>query len=299
MKNTLIWGIVLVVIVLGAVLLFRGAGDDAGDRVEDSGDSTGLSDQNSNATKTTATTTGSTTVDDKPETVIGKSAGGNNIVVYHFGAGEKEILFVGGIHGGYSPNTVQVATLLVDYFTKNPAEVPSNLKITIVPTLNPDGFIKIAGSQLGKEAGRFNDNDVDLNRNFDCDWQAIGKWQTKDVSGGTSAFSEPESLAIKNYIETRGVDAVLVWYAAAGGVFASNCHDGVLPKTTELTNAFARASGYPAYNEFNFYEVTGDMTNWLAKEGIPAISVLLTDHSSVEWEKNLAGIKAFITEFVK
>jgi hypothetical protein len=51
-------------------------------------------------------------------------------------------------------------------------------------------------------SGRYNGNTVDLNRNFDCDWQASGVWQSTQVSGGSKAFSEPEpSLAIKTYVE--------------------------------------------------------------------------------------------------
>ena len=37
----------------------------------------------------------------KEQTVIGKSVESRDIVAYHFGAGAKELLFVGGIHGGY------------------------------------------------------------------------------------------------------------------------------------------------------------------------------------------------------
>jgi len=148
-------------------------------------------------------------------------------------------------------------------------------------------------------SGRFNGNNVDLNRNFDCDWQTNAKWQNKDVSGGSSVFSEPESQAIRNYIELRNLKAVVVYYSAAGGVFASNCHNGILPETATLTNVYAKASGYPAYQEFNFYEITGDMVNWLAKKGVPAISILLTNHTEVEWTKNQAGILAVLKYFAK
>ncbi len=44
-------------------------------------------------------------------------------------------------------------------------------------------------------SGRFNANDVDLSRNFDCNWQASALWQNKKVSGGNAVFSEPESVA--------------------------------------------------------------------------------------------------------
>jgi len=249
--------------------------------------------------------------ENKPEEVIGASVNGNEITAYHYGTGEKEILFIGGIHGGYSWNTALVAYDLMDYLGQNPDAVPENVRVTVIPVMNPDGLEKIVGttgrfspsdvtlSVAETEPGRFNANTVDLNRNFDCDWQEKGTWQSKTVSGGSSAFSEPESVAIRNYIEGHEITTAVVWYGAAGGVFASNCHSGVLPETTTLTELYAEASGYKAYKSFNFYEITGDMVNWFAKEKIPAISVLLTNHTDVEWDKNRSGVAALLGHFAE
>ncbi|MEK7552068.1 MAG: M14 family metallopeptidase [Patescibacteria group bacterium] len=250
---------------------------------------------------------------DKTKTVIGTSVEGREIVAYHFGEGDTELLFVGGIHGGYSWNTTLVAYRLMDYLLEEGTTnvIPTNVKVTVIPVLNPDGLSKVAtttgrftkadirASQTTQVAGRFNGNTVDLNRNFDCDWQATGKWQSKDVSGGDAVFSEPESQAIKNYVETKKPDAVVVWYSAAGGVFASNCHKGILPETSTLTKTYADASGYPASDDFDFYEITGDMVNWLAKINVPAISVLLSTHNEVEWDKNQKGIDALLKYYSK
>ena len=119
------------------------------------------------------------------------------------------------------------------------------------------------------------------------------------MSGGTAAFSEPESAALKDYVEANKPTAVVAWYSAAGGVFASSCHNGVSDVTEALTKAYASASGYPAHQEYDFYELTGDMMNWLAKNNTPAISVLLTNHTDTEWTKNKAGIDALLTYYSK
>ncbi len=260
---------------------------------------------------TTNPTTTPPVVTNKDQEVIGKSVENRDIMAYHFGTGEKELLFVGGIHGGYEWNTVLVANQLIDYLKANPSVIASNLKVTVIPTLNPDGLFKTVGTTDrftasdvpsgidATVAGRFNANNVDLNRNFDCDWKAQGTWQNKPVSGGTAAFSEPESQAMKSYVETNDPEAVIVWYSQAGGVFASSCHNGVLPATNTLTQTFAKAAGYPAHQTFNFYEITGDMVNWLAKNNIPAISVLLTNHTDTEWNKNLAGVDALLKLYGK
>ena len=251
------------------------------------------------------------TVDAEGETTIGTSAGGRDITAYRFGTGETELLFVGGIHGGYSWNTALVAYELVDYLEENPEVVPENVRVTVVPVLNPDGLEAVVGTDGRFTAadvpsvraetipGRFNANTVDLNRNFDCDWQESGTWQDTTVDGGSAPFSEPESQAIRDYVAATDPDAVVVWYSAAGGVFASSCHNDVLPETRTLTTLYAEASGYRPYESFDFYAITGDMVNWLAREKIPAISVLLTTHSDVEWEKNRAGIDALLERYAE
>jgi len=245
------------------------------------------------------------------ESIIGQSVEDRDITAYHFGTGQRELLFVGGIHGGYSWNTVLVAYELMDYLKANPGVIPANVKVTVIPVLNPDGLEKVVGtpgrftprdvpsSSAATIIGRFNANNVDLNRNFDCDWQTTGTWQNRTVSGGSKAFSEPESQAIKNYVETNKPAAVVTWYSAAGGVYASNCHNGISTETRAITEEYADASGYKAYDDFNFYEITGDMVNWLAKNNIPAISVLLTNHTDTEWTKNQKGIKALLEYYSK
>jgi hypothetical protein len=244
-----------------------------------------------------------------PVETIGKSADGNDIVAYHFGKGSKELMFVAGSHGGYSYNTALLAFELVDWFEANPDKIPTDVKVTIIPVLNPDGLKEATGktgrfsaADVSKDekvriSGRFNANNVDINRNFACEWQATGTWQNQAVSGGTAAFSEPESQAMQNYIQNNVPEAVVTWYSAAGGVYSSECRNGVLPETLALTNLFAKASGYKAYAEFDYYEITGDMVNWLASQKIPAISVLLTDRVQTEFSKNIAGVEAMLKQY--
>lgn len=248
---------------------------------------------------------------DEGKTVIGTSVEKRDITAYHYGNGDTEMLFVGGVHGGYSWNTALLAYELMDYLEANPSVIPKNIRVTVIPVLNPDGLYKVIGAtgrfmatdvSISKDtqiSGRFNANGVDLNRNFDCDWQSKGIWQSTSVSGGAKAFSEPESKALRDYAETRKPHAVVIWYSAAGGVFASNCHNGISPETNTIMNAYANASGYPAYDKFDFYEITGDATNWLAKNNIPAISVLLSTHEDIEWNKNRAGFEALLEHYAE
>ena len=246
--------------------------------------------------------------------VIGQSSDGRDITAHTFGDGKNEILFIGGIHGGYAPNTSLVAYDLIDYLEESTdanADFLETVVVTVIPTLNPDGLAKVTGKSgrfssndvntnpTVQVAGRFNNNEVDLNRNFDCGWQSQGTWQNRTVSGGSTPFSEAESAALRNYVSKYAPDAVVAYYAAAGGVFASTCSPTVSEETKDITNVYANAAGYQASEEFDFYEVTGDMVNWFARQGTPAISVLLTDRSNPEWSKNKAGIDALIEYYAK
>ncbi len=252
--------------------------------------------------------------ENKAETVVGTSVESRTITAYHYGsdekAGAKELLFVGGAHGGYEWNSVLVAYQLMDYLKANPTSIPDGVRVTVIPVLNPDGLAKVVGT-AGRftEAdvptpiektipGRYNANNVDLNRNFDCDWKATGVWQNTKVSGGGAAFSEPESKAFQAYVAAHKPDAVVEWFSSAGGVYSSHCGNAaILAETTAITKVYADAAGYPAHKNFDAYETSGDMTNWLAKNSIPAISVLLTNHNDTEWTKNQAGILALLKHF--
>ncbi|MFA5736737.1 MAG: M14 family metallopeptidase [Candidatus Paceibacterota bacterium] len=241
-----------------------------------------------------------------PQTeTIGYSAEGRKIKAYTFGAGEKIIAFVGGIHGGYEWNSVMLAYEFIDYFTDQPQKIPDGLSVKIIPVANPDGLAKIVGTsskfaltdvkkttKIGE--GRFNANEVDLNRNFSCRWQPKSTWRGQEVSAGTSAFSEPEARAIKNFVLENQIKAVIFWHSQSNAVYASECGKGVLPETREIMNIYAKAAGYPAIETFDAYPVTGDAESWLASINIPALTVELATHETIEWEKNLSGVRALL-----
>ena len=240
------------------------------------------------------------------EEVIGTSVSGNDIIAYNFGSGEETILLVGGIHGGFSYNTAALGFEMVDYLASIENSIPENLTVTVVPVLNPDGLEKVTSttgrfnpstisvSESDRVAARFNANNVDLNRNFDCNWQSEGMWRNQTVSGGSGVFSEPEARAIQGLVQAHIPTAVVAWFAAAGEVYASSCNGTPSSRTQTLLNTYAAASGYNAQDAFDAYPVTGDMLDWLADNNIPAISVLLSNHTSTELERNKQALQAVL-----
>jgi predicted deacylase len=247
-----------------------------------------------------------------PEAVratIGTSVEGRPIEAVSYGTGDTQLLFVGGIHGGYEWNSVVLAYQMMDYLAANPAAVPDGVSVTIVPDANPDGVFKVVGKE-GRFAitdvpadegptgtGRFNANDVDVNRNFDCTWQPTSMWRGNTVSAGTAAFSEPESRAIRVEVAKIQPKAVVFWHSQSNAVYASQCGAGILPETRAMMAAYAAAAGYPAVDTFDAYAVTGAAEDWLASINVPAITVELATHKTVEWEKNLAGVKALLARY--
>lgn len=242
-------------------------------------------------------------------TVIGQSVDGREITAYTFGTGETEVLFVGGMHGGYEWNSALLAYQYIDYLSANQGTIPTGLRVTVIPVLNPDGLAAVTDTEgrfaladvpdptARVAAGRFNKNGVDLNRNFDCKWAPESTWKGNPVSAGTAPFSEPEAVALRDYVTQRNPRAVVFWHSQANNVYASECLEGPLPETLAIMNAYADAAGYGAVPAFTAYPITGDAEGWLASIGIPAITVELKSYQATEWEQNLAGTKAVLTYF--
>lgn len=227
---------------------------------------------------------------------IGSSVEGRAITSYTFGSGDTHILFVGGIHGGYEANSINLANGVIEELQTNTSLVPSNLTIHIIPALNPDGYAKALDTNITYTDAekRFNANGVDLNRNFACKWSPTSSWRGTTVSAGTSAFSEPEAAALRDYVLAINPTAVVFWHSAAGNVYASECENGILPDTLTLMSTYALAGNYGQIPKFDAYPVTGDAEGWLASIGIPAVTVELKTHESMEWQQNWAGTLAVL-----
>jgi len=235
--------------------------------------------------------------------VIGKSVEDRGIESYTFGTGAIKLLFVGGIHGGYEWNSSLLAYEMIDEFLSGAITVPENLQVKIIPTLNPDGLYRtvekegrFTKAEVKDDSGknRFNANRVDLNRNFACKWEPTSTWRGEVVSAGSAPFSEPEALALKNYVEEVKPQAVIFWHSQANTVYASECEKGIIPETLLIMKAYAKAAGYFTEASFDAYPITGDAEGWLASIGIPAITVEMKTHSEVEFAENKKGVEALL-----
>jgi LysM repeat protein len=242
---------------------------------------------------------------DQP-TVIGTSVLGRAIEVYTFGNGPNTMIFVGGHHGGYEWNTTVLAYEVIDFLTANPEMVPTAVTIHIIPAANPDGIYTVTGKTGRFTAddvyvtntfpARFNAHAVDLNRNWDCEWSADAFWRDQPVNPGSEPFSEIENQLLRTYFtEQEQVAVVVFWHSQATLVSPGSCGEPHQP-SIEMATIYAQAANYPL-QQFSAYEITGDASNWLAKEGIPSFSVELTTHETTDWERNREGVLALLELF--
>jgi len=255
------------------------------------------------ATETRPTPTA--TADFMETSLVGESFNRLPITSYRFGTGEIAIVLVGAIHGGYEWNTSLLAYEFMDYFMANPEMVPPSITLHIIPAANPDGLYAVT-NRVGRFSadevisdtvpGRFNGRNVDLNRNWDCQWAPSAYWRDTLVSGGEFPFSEPENQVLRDFILAIDPAMVLFWHSAADGVFAAGCPETHIP-SYQLATIYGLAAGYPIYERFYHYPITGDAGDWLAAQGIPTLSVELETHESLDWEQNLAGLLALLDHY--
>ena len=245
--------------------------------------------------------------------VIGHSVDGRPITAERVGSGPIDVVIVGGIHGAYEANSIMLARRFLEHYHANPRALPEEFTLHVIDNMNPDGVHRVTGGTPIEEfdfrsadtvPGRFNARWVDLNRNWDGDWQPTSYWGNREVDAGSAPFSEPETRAVRDYVE-RIDPAVSVFYqSAAFGLWYSGAEDGWEP-ARRLAEAYHEASGYrlPRADEDSGetdgpidYEITGSADDYFYEIGHPNLTVELTNHWDIEWERNLAGFEALLGE---
>lgn len=219
---------------------------------------------------------------------IGTSGQGRPINAVQFGDGPLKLVIVGDTHGGPEFATHNLANELIAHFRANPQEVPANLRLYIIPTLNPDGLA------LGM---RFNANYVDLNRNMntfldscsDNDWSTTvqGAYGLVSDTGGPYPDSEVESRVIRNFL--LDASGAIFLHNNAGLVFPAYCEHA---PSNLMAQIYAEAANYIYARYWPNYMITGSMADWASAFGITSITPELVSDVDSEFEQNLAGIRA-------
>ncbi|HEX2622687.1 MAG TPA: M14 family metallopeptidase [Phototrophicaceae bacterium] len=217
---------------------------------------------------------------------FGQSVFGRELTALRLGDGDQMIMLVGGVHGGWEVNTSDLMNELITHFEQNPTGILPGISLMIIPVLNPDGASR--GRVL---EGRFNDHEVDLNRNWGCDWSSDAYFQSRKVSAGDAAFSEPETQALSTLILQVRPSVVLLYHSAADGIFTGHCNDDDAGSDA-MAQILGDATGYSYGDSFTAYPVSGTAPDWITAQGIPSADVELATWRTTEFDRNLRGIMA-------
>jgi len=137
------------------------------------------------------------------------------------------MLFTGTVHAREWIGN-ELAVSFIDYLLTNYSSNPKILKtltkntLYIVPCLNPDGFEYSQKHFSFWRKNRRNNADgtygVDLNRNFSIGYQK-SKDTASNVYSGPNPFSEPETTAMKNFVDGKDNITIALDYHSQGNVF--------------------------------------------------------------------------------
>jgi hypothetical protein len=225
--------------------------------------------------------------------LIGFSQLGIPLVIYHLGQGDRSLLIMGGQHGGPEGNTVRLANMLWEHFTANPSEIPSNVRLDFLPEANPDGLAR--GSRLFVSG-------VDPNRNWGGpDW-ATDAWDSNGVFriglGGNEPFSERETQATRDYILAQQPSLTINYHSRGGFMFS-----GRGERSARFSEAYSTASRFPRPTAGPggggsplSYRATGSMNVWMGDQGLAAFLIELTTYDDPEFARNLAGVRAVLSQ---
>jgi hypothetical protein len=229
--------------------------------------------------------------------VIGSSVQGRSIEAVRLGAGPVALALMGSIHGGWERNTETLVMTAYRYFNDHPEEIPPELTVYFIPTTNPDGLA--AGELSGDDSdSAWNARGIDLNRNFDSgNWSPdtygriggrYGPTGTRVGAGGTAPFSEPETQAIRDFVLSRDIAAVMSYHS---GIVSVTSMDGGGGIAEDLAIVVADITGYPYLAEWTEYLLTGQFMDWLEVVGVKGLEIELPTRESLDWEQNLAAIQ--------
>lgn len=205
---------------------------------------------------------------------LGLSLGGRPITALRVGSSEPlyALRILGGHHGN-EPISVIVALAVAERLVADPALVPGDAEVWIVPDVNPDGLAAHT---------RENALGVDLNRNYDYEWGDA-------VDPGAEPFSEPETRAIRALTRARSWLGGLTLHSGASNISwtwnyttAERAPDEpLLAAIGEVYAADTREPEFWSSNGADWYPTHGDTTDWsYGRWGLPEFTLELCDDKS-------------------
>ena len=229
--------------------------------------------------------------------IIGESIEGNEIWAFKLSdnpnqnENEPEILYTGLTHAREPLSMMNlfyfVQKLSEGYFSDSDQEATylvNERELWFIPVVNPDGYIynesiEPSGGGMHRKnrrdtgCGSGTQRGIDLNRNYSFGWGANDSGSSPDpcyaTYRGEGPFSEPETQAVRNFIEERDFVNVL-HYHSYGNMYIHPFGDGTYPEEQDLMIYRGLAQEMSVYNNYNIgtgyetvgYTVNGDALDW-------------------------------------
>ena len=187
-----------------------------------------------------------------------------------------------GAHHAREHLSVEVPLMLAQYLVAH-AEEPevarllSTREVYVVPMVNPDGCeldTQDRKYHMWRKNARKNKNGsigVDLNRNYGWGWGGGGasKDPASEIYRGPSAFSEPETQAVKAFIDGHPNIRTLLSYHTFSELILypwGHTYDPVDGRDKQVFETMARTmaqwNGYTPEQSSDLYIASGDTTDW-------------------------------------
>lgn len=207
---------------------------------------------------------------------IGKSVEGRDLLLIEFGRGDNKI-FVCGTHHAREYIATTYLMYAIDRYSYayrtnsmwgkyNPKAILDNVTFCVVPMVNPDGVNLVQnglqstpyaseisnmgifeGSKYGYRAWKANIRGVDVNWNYDKDWSIDRNKNTRGSAGfnGDYAGSEPETVAVSNYVDSYEFDAYMSFHTQ-GQIYYWAVSDEY---PSDFCKAIGKDTGFAGYRE--------------------------------------------------
>lgn len=193
------------------------------------------------------------------------------------------IVFMGN-HHAREHVSAEIPLMLLQFLAANYGKDPEVTRLVdtrdiwIIPMVNPDGVeydIRDGSYHMHRKNTRKNSGGsmgVDLNRNYGYGWGTGGssKDQSSDVYMGPAPFSEPETQAIKAFVEARPNLKILLTYhtfselilypwGGKNDPIADEKDRGTFEK---MAKTMAGWNGYTPEQASDLYIASGDTCDW-------------------------------------
>ncbi len=230
---------------------------------------------------------------------LGKTADGRDITLCVAGKSKAthKVLVTGAIHGREYMTSMLVMKLLERELSDMQSGRDSDVAFYVIPMLNPDGVTisqygvqGLRSAQIRKSVQGILDKEgisaklwksnalgVDLNRNFDADWNTLLDDGPSALRyRGDAPFSEIETKAVKKLVEGNAFEATVSYHVSGSILYwRYKQENSVLQQSQALAESISASSGYALSNTEDEEELEGGgLKDWaLMKKGIPSLTI--------------------------